>query len=158
MKTFGCNTLTIMAITHILRSIRNAHTMCEKHPRLVVNNVQAFGKCMFSSLNVSEKLSRQEAVMKTKMRVIDRSKFRSLHTSGRLKIKDKDEYYAQLALKESRDKELVSKELFEDSSEKNRETFKNAIEIFNKRDVRKRGSVEFIYAALKNMKQFDCHR
>ena len=147
-----------MAITNIFRSIRNTRTIYQKHPGLVINSVQAFGKCMLSSSNVSEKLSRPEAVMKIKMRVIDRSKFRSLHTSGRLKIKDKDEYYAQLALKESREKELVSKELFEDSSEKNRETFKNAIEIFNKRDVRKRGSVEFIYAALKNMKQFDCNR
>ena len=72
--------------------------------------------------------------------------------------KEKDEYQAKLALKQKKDKELVSREFFEDTAEKNRDTFKNAIEIFNKRDIRKRGSVEFIYAALKHMKQFDCHR
>ena len=73
-------------------------------------------------------------------------------------IKEKDEYQAKLALKQKKDKELVSREFFEDTAEKNRDTFKNAIELFNKRDIRKRGSVEFIYAALKHMKQFDCHR
>ena len=86
---------------------------------------------------------------------IDIQKF---HTNNSLNSEQKDEYIAKLALKESRSKELVSKEFFDDKSEKNRETFKNAIEIFNNRDIRKRGSVEFIYAALKHMKQFDCHR
>ena len=80
------------------------------------------------------------------------------HLGPYLSVKEKDEYYAKLALKESRDKEIVSKEFFEDKAEKNRETFKNAIDIFNNRDIRKRGSVEFIYAAMKHMKQFDCHR
>ena len=80
------------------------------------------------------------------------------HVSPYLSGEKKDEYYAKLALKESRNKELVSKEFFEDKAEKNRETFKNAIDIFNNRDARKRGSVEFIYAAMKHMKQFDCHR
>ena len=138
-------------------SVKNTRIICEKYQRLGINVKQSFGKCMFSS-NVSEKLSRQKAVTKIQIRAIDQSKFRPLHTSSRLKVKEKDEYYAQLELKQTREKDLVSKELFEDSSEKNRETFKNAIEIFNKRDVRKRGSVEFIYAALKNMKQFDCNR
>jgi hypothetical protein len=49
-------------------------------------------------------------------------------------------------------------EYFETSQEKNRETFKNAIELFNARDLRKRGAVEFILAALKNMKAFGVHR
>ena len=83
---------------------------------------------------------------------------RTMHFSKVLLSKEKDEYAAKLALKDSRSKELVSKEFFEDKAEKNRETFKNAIDIFNKRDIRKRGSVEFILAAMKHMKQFDCHR
>ena len=52
----------------------------------------------------------------------------------------------------------VSHELFEDKKNKTRETFKNAIEIFNGRDHRRRGAVEFIQAALKNMKQFGVHK
>ena len=83
---------------------------------------------------------------------------RFIHVSRSQNDKEKDEYYAQLALKETKAKELVSQEFFEESSEKNRQTFKNAIELFNKRDIRKRGSVEFIYAALKHMKQFNCNR
>ena len=97
----------------------------------------------------------------TKMAVIKsnfRQQQRMFHLAKLLTIKEKDEYHAKLALKETKDKELVSREFFEASSEKNRETFKSAIELFNKRDIRKRGSVEFIYAALKHMKQFDCHR
>ena len=42
--------------------------------------------------------------------------------------------------------------------EKNRETFHGAIDLFKQRDTRKRGSVEFIRAAMKNMKQFGVHR
>ena len=83
---------------------------------------------------------------------------RFIHLTRVVAIKHKDEYYAKLALKEKQSTDLVSQEFFEDSSEKNRQTFKNAIELFNNRDIRKRGSVEFIYAALKHMKQFDCHR
>ena len=97
----------------------------------------------------------------TKMAVIKsnfRQQQRMFHLARVLTIKEKDEYHAKLVLKEMKDKELVSREFFEDSSNKNRETFKNAIELFNKRDIRKRGSVEFIYAALKHMKQFDCNR
>jgi len=101
------------------------------------------------------KLIRPEFETKLHPMQIDIQKF---HTNNCLTSEHKDEYIAKLALKESRSKELVSKEFFDDKSEKNRETFKNAIEIFNSRDIRKRGSVEFIYAALKHMKQFDCHR
>ena len=50
--------------------------------------------------------------------------------------------------------------LFDTASdqERNRETFHGAIDLFKQRDTRKRGSVEFIRAALKNMKQFGVHR
>ena len=96
----------------------------------------------------------KKAVIKSNVTISQRL----LHVTRTKKGKEKDEYYAKLAIKETRDKEIVSQEFFEDSSEKNRQTFKNAIELFNKRDIRKRGSVEFIYAALKHMKQFDCNR
>ena len=42
--------------------------------------------------------------------------------------------------------------------ERNRETFHGAIDLFKQRDTRKRGSVEFIRAALKNMRPFGVHR
>lgn len=56
--------------------------------------------------------------------------------------------------------ELESREYFGHQTEKerNKETFKNAIELFNKRDQRKRGAVEFINAALKNMEAYGVHR
>jgi hypothetical protein len=60
--------------------------------------------------------------------------------------------------KSRRDEAIASLELFEEAKTKNRETFKNAIDLFNGRDHRRRGSVEFIYAALKNMKQFGVHK
>ena len=103
--------------------------------------------------------TRPKSDKKLYLATIDNKKnIRAFHLSEYLSSEQKDEYYAKLALKETKSKELASKEFFEDTSEKNRETFKNAIELFNKRDIRKRGSVEFIYAALKHMKQFDCNR
>ena len=54
--------------------------------------------------------------------------------------------------------ELESWEYFEMNQEKTRENFKKAIELFNDRDIRKRGAVEFVLAALKNMKAFGVHR
>jgi len=67
---------------------------------------------------------------------------------------DQDKFQKQTQLKAVRDSRLVSKELFEDAKAKNRETFKGALEIFKNRDVRRRGSVEFIRAAMKHMKDF----
>lgn len=60
--------------------------------------------------------------------------------------------------KSERDEAIASHELFEEKKTKTRETFKNAIELFNGRDHRRRGAVEFIFAALKNMKQFGVHK
>ena len=50
--------------------------------------------------------------------------------------------------------------LFDAASEqeRSRETFHGAIDLFKQRDTRKRGSVEFIRAALKNMRPFGVHR
>lgn len=108
-----------------------------------------------SSLKSSRNISYSKRIT---IKLLSRPNPKCFHSSAKLNNKKKDEYYAKMALKETKDKELVSRDYFEDTSEKNRETFKNAIEIFNSRDTRKRGSVEFIYAALKHMKQFDCHR
>ena len=51
---------------------------------------------------------------------------------------------------------LAAKDYFEAIDEKNRnkENFKGALEIFKNRDVRRRGAIEFIEAALKHMKAF----
>ena len=67
-------------------------------------------------------------------------------------------YMEKVQEKSRRDEAIASLELFEEAKTKNRETFKNAIDLFNGRDHRRRGSVEFIYAALKNMKQFGVHK
>lgn len=50
--------------------------------------------------------------------------------------------------------DMVSKEVFKNQDEKNKETFKRALEHFVNRDNRRRGAVEFISAALKNMELY----
>lgn len=41
---------------------------------------------------------------------------------------------------------------------KSKATFTKVIDVFNKRDIRRRGHVEFIYAALKKMPEFGVER
>lgn len=55
---------------------------------------------------------------------------------------------------------MVTEKFFkvQDGQEKNRESFQGAIDIFTHRDSRRRGTVEFIYAALRNMEHFGVHR
>ncbi|KAK2852078.1 hypothetical protein Q5P01_008354 [Channa striata] len=62
---------------------------------------------------------------------------------------------------EKRDKSLITHEnLFERVARdtKNKATFNKAVDVFLKRDVRRRGHVEFIYAALKKMPEFGVER
>ncbi|KAG5260681.1 hypothetical protein AALO_G00295240 [Alosa alosa] len=61
----------------------------------------------------------------------------------------------------NKDKSLVAHDdLFERAGKeaKNKATFNKVVEVFNKRDVRRRGHVEFIYAALKKMPEFGVER
>jgi len=55
---------------------------------------------------------------------------------------------------------LVTKKYFkfDDDKEDNKESFEGAIDIFCDKDTRRRGSVEFIYAAMRNMEKFGVHR
>ena len=55
---------------------------------------------------------------------------------------------------------LVTKKYFkfDDGKEDNKESFEGAIDIFCDKDTRRRGSVEFIYAAMRNMEKFGVHR
>jgi len=54
---------------------------------------------------------------------------------------------------------VVTKKYFEyNKDEKNRESFEGAIDIFTDKDTRRRGSVEFIYAAMRNMEAFGVHK
>lgn len=54
--------------------------------------------------------------------------------------------------------ETDSYQYFERNQEKNRENFQNAIELYTRNDKSRRGSIEFIHAALQNMKAFGVHR
>lgn len=47
---------------------------------------------------------------------------------------------------------------FEHISHKNRDTFLTMVKLFETRDVHRRNHVEFIYAALKNMREYGVHR
>jgi len=71
---------------------------------------------------------------------------------------DKEEYRAYSANVQERRTTAISKDLFEDQAQKNEQTFRGAIDLFNNRDHRKRGSVEFVNAALKHMKEYDVHK
>lgn len=55
-------------------------------------------------------------------------------------------------------KELSVRGTFEDLEKKNKNTYLELINIFVKKDIQRRGHVEFIYSALKNMEQFDVHK
>ncbi|CAL8086830.1 unnamed protein product [Orchesella dallaii] len=55
-------------------------------------------------------------------------------------------------------KALMRTDLFHNMKEKNKENFIFAVKLFEERDVHLRGHVEFIYAALKEMKKFGVHR
>ena len=44
------------------------------------------------------------------------------------------------------------------SDSKNKQSFNDAIDIFTHRDARRRGSIEFIYAAMRNMEAFGVHK
>lgn len=60
---------------------------------------------------------------------------------------------------EEKNKALVSKSYFEQSEQdRNKDSFEGAIDIFTDRDTRRRGSVEFIYAAMRNMEKFGVHK
>ncbi|KAM8881193.1 evolutionarily conserved signaling intermediate in Toll pathway, mitochondrial [Synchiropus picturatus] len=62
---------------------------------------------------------------------------------------------------EKKDKSLVvHDDLFEQvtRNKKTKASFNKVIEVFNKRDVRRRGHVEFIYAALKKMPEYGVER
>ncbi|ODM95421.1 Evolutionarily conserved signaling intermediate in Toll pathway, mitochondrial [Orchesella cincta] len=70
---------------------------------------------------------------------------------------ERHEYHKQRA-ERSVNKALMKTDMFDNMKEKNKENFLFAVELFEERDVHLRGHVEFIYAALKEMKKFGVHR
>lgn len=56
------------------------------------------------------------------------------------------------------EKNLMVRGSFENITRKNRDTFLTMIKLFETRDVHRRNHVEFIYAALKNMREYGVHR
>ena len=52
-----------------------------------------------------------------------------------------EDFVKHTELKQIRDTELVSKELFKDAKRKNRETYMGALDLFKNGDIRRRGSV-----------------
>lgn len=56
------------------------------------------------------------------------------------------------------DRNLMVRGSFENISQKNRQTFVTMIKLFETRDVHRRNHCEFIYAALKNMREYGVHR
>jgi len=55
--------------------------------------------------------------------------------------------------------DLITSKYFKvDDKERNKKSFEGAIDIFTHRDSRRRGQVEFIYSALRNMEHFGVHK
>lgn len=82
---------------------------------------------------------------------------RSVSTCSALRSSNKltqKEFAKKTELKKIRDIDETSRVLFQEAKAKDKETFKGALELFKSRDVKRRGAVEFIYAALKNMEAF----
>ena len=79
---------------------------------------------------------------------------RQLHTSQVvtcIKSPSEDEDQNQSA--------VITRGYFDRGKEdQNKENFEGAIDIFTHKDSRRRGSVEFIYAAMRNMEHFGVHR
>lgn len=60
--------------------------------------------------------------------------------------------------RENFQRNLMIQGAFEHVTIKNRDTFTNMVKMFEQRSVHRRNHVEFIYAALKNMKSFGVNR
>ena len=88
---------------------------------------------------------------------VSKTSFRTTRLMSSKKMTQKD-FVKHTELKQIRDTELVSKELFVDSKKKNKDTYMGALDLFKNGDIRRRGSVEFINAALKHMKEFGVER
>ncbi|CAG7819738.1 unnamed protein product [Allacma fusca] len=74
--------------------------------------------------------------------------------SGEATRKRKEKYRQKYTVNSA----VITKTFFDDMKRKNKETFLASIDVFIMRDKYLRGHVEFIYAALKNMKEFGVHR
>lgn len=69
--------------------------------------------------------------------------------------------YAQNKKKEDDKKppsEVTVKHTFENAQVKNRNTYMDMVQLYIDHDVHRRGHVEFIYSALKNMESFNVHK
>lgn len=87
---------------------------------------------------------------------------RWLHCSSTLFKSQKDNTSIQEALDhETQSKSLVTHDdLFERAAKdaRTKASFNRVVETFNKKDIRRRGHVDFIYAALKKMPEFGVER
>jgi signaling intermediate in Toll pathway protein len=60
---------------------------------------------------------------------------------------------------DTRQSAVITRGYFDrEQDDRNKESFEGAVDIFTHKDTRRRGSVEFIYAAMRNMEQFGVHR
>lgn len=59
---------------------------------------------------------------------------------------------------QTEEKNIMVRGNFENISHKNRDTFLTMVKLFETRDVHRRNHVEFIYAAMKNMREYGVHR
>eukprot|EP00095_Tigriopus_kingsejongensis_P005981 maker-scaffold48_size466083-snap-gene-3.21 protein:Tk05981 transcript:maker-scaffold48_size466083-snap-gene-3.21-mRNA-1 annotation:"evolutionarily conserved signaling intermediate in toll mitochondrial" len=69
-----------------------------------------------------------------------------------------DDKSVNKALIAERRTQLNTKDAFEKIDQKNKETFRNALDLFTRSDTKRRGNVEFINSALQQMEAYGVHR
>lgn len=59
---------------------------------------------------------------------------------------------------QNQSKALITRGVFENIANKNKQSYLDMVHIFEGRDIHRRGHVEFIYAAMRNMEEFGVNK
>lgn len=94
------------------------------------------------------------------------SSYRNIHTSTQFNLNNKSENTGATnsgksgndSTKDNKDKRVTVYRNFDEVPNKNKNSYLDMVYIFNERDVHRRGHVEFIYSALKHMKEYGVHK
>jgi len=70
-----------------------------------------------------------------------------------------ERFYSEERSEEDKSHKLITLKYFQfDQKEQNKKNFEDAIDIFTHKDTKRRGDVEFIHGALRNMEKFGVHK
>ncbi|XP_067005187.2 evolutionarily conserved signaling intermediate in Toll pathway, mitochondrial [Anabrus simplex] len=110
----------------------------------------SFLKCLRLSRTYSQCSLCSTMFIGSMLRPVFKKRIGYFHTNTQLNKNEKED--------PKRDQALVTQDFFSNVKDKSKETYLSMINIFIERDVHRRGHVEFIYAALRHMKEFNVHK